>query len=305
MPDTQTVDTAPAPAAAPSTPPETTQPVAAVTQTTATNGSAPAAQATQAAPVAPTEKTEWDGNLESLKDLPKDQVEHAKSVRRYLTREREKDAQRTADIRAKADQLEKIQSDPQFAQFQQWKQGQQFQVPQQAAAAQPQMPWTENEWNEAQLNPAKMAELFQRGIQHGVQQQISQYAPIVQGLQQKQAFLESAQTVQDFGELHPDMWDLYEAGIMKPIVQSLVDSGKGSIADAYAEAKKIEAHYRNQAQQFAQGQVLAKKNAVTAAPSSAGEPSVIWANDKQEWERITYDNAVLGKVVQVRIKPRS
>lgn len=303
MPDalTQPVETAPA-TAAPSALTETQpQAVDTATQTTATNGSAPAANGA-AAPVAP-EKTEWDGNLESLKDLPKDQVEHAKSVRRYLTKEREKDAQRTADIRAKAEQLEKIQSDPAFTQFQQWKQGQTFQPP--AAAQQAQPLWNESEWNEAQINPNKMAELVQRGIQHGVQQQINQYAPIVQSMQNKQNMLERTQEVQDFGELHPDMWDLYEAGIMRPLVQSVVDSGKGSIAEAYEQAKKIESHYKAAAQQQAQGRVLEKKNAVTATPSSAGEAAVIWANDKKEWERISYENAVLGKVVSVRIKPRS
>lgn len=307
MPDVLTQPVEPAPvSAAPSAPPETTaapaEPTAAAPQTPAANGSpAPAA-----GPAAPTDKPTWDGKLESLKDLPQDPVEHAKSVRRYLTKEREKDAQRTADIRSKAEQYEKLQSDPALAQFQQWKQSQQN-GSSAAAPSQAQPLWTENEWNEAQINPSKMAELVQRGIAHGVDQQIQQYAPIVQQVQQKQAFLERSQEVQEFGELHPDMWDMYEAGIMRPLVQSIVDSGKGSIADAYEQAKKIEAYYNNGAQAKAQGRILEKKNAVTAAPSSAGEPSVIWANDRAEANRLSIENAIRNpdRAIPVRIKPRS
>lgn len=302
MPDelTATIDSAPAPASAPSSPPpsnDSQQVEPTAVPSAVPNGSAQA-------PIAPTEKSEWDGNLDSLKDLPKDQVEHAKSVRRYLTKEREKDAQRNADIRAKAEQFEKLQKDPALSEFQKWKEAQSMQPRNGPPPAQPQPMWSEMEWSEAQINPAKMAELVQRGIQSGVQQQINQYAPIVQQMQQKQAFLERSQEVQDFGELHPDMWDLYDAGIMKPLVQSIVDSGQGSIAEAYEKAKTIASHFKNQALQESQGRVLQKKAAVTAAPTPAGEASVIWVDSKEEANRISYENALAGRIVPIKYKPK-
>lgn len=307
---TQTVDpVSAAPAVStPSAPPASSVATAAP-QAPASNGTAQSAPSANGAPAvtqaAPAIKPEWDGNLESLKDLPTDQVEHAKSVRRYLTKEREKDAQRNAEIKTKAEQFDRIRQDPALAEFQQWKQSQQFRNGNgQQAPAQPQVPWTADELAEAQVNPSKLGELMQRGIQAGVQQQIQQYAPIVQQLTQKQAFIERSQEVQDFAEAHPDIWDLYDAGIMRPLTQSIVDSGKGGIAEAYAEAKKIEAHYSNRATAAAQGRVLEKKAAVTATPSAASEPSVIWVDkgDRATADRISFENALQDKKVNIRYK---
>lgn len=241
------------------------------------------------------EKEAWDGNLESLKDLGKDEVERALKMRRYLTKE----TQKLAEAKKKAEEYERIKADPRFQQFMSGNQQTQptpNQQPEQQAL------WTESEWQEAQVNPSKMAELFERGVNAKVQEVASQYAPVIQELEKKQAFVERSAEIQDFASIHPDIWDLYEAGIMKPLVREIVDTGQGTIADAYEKAKNIETFFKQKAQQVAQGRVLEKKAAVAATPSPASEPSVIWAADREEAKRIAFENALLGKRVQVKTR---
>jgi hypothetical protein len=285
---TLTADPAPAQAATPSAPVEPTVEQPAGTGTPPVEKTAPETTTP--------EKKEWDGNLETLKDLGKDEVERAKSMRRYLT----KKTQELSEAQKKAQEFDKLKSDPRYQQFIAAQNGQPQPQPQPTAAPQPL--WTENEWQEAMVNPNKMAELFDRGVQARVMQVAQQYAPYIQELQQKQTFVEKSQEIDEFARVHPDVWDLYDAGIMKPLVQSVVDSGKGTFAEAYEMAKKQEAYYEQRALQKAQGRVQEKKAAVSATPSPTNEASVLWANDREEAKRIAFEQALLGKKVTVKTR---
>lgn len=286
---TQTLEPAPAPApesSAPATPSgNVEQKVESTAQPTVPNGTAQA-------PVTPAEKPEWDGNLESLKDLGKDEVERAKGMRRYLT----KKTQEIGEAQKKAQEYDKLLSDPRI------QQALNGQTQAQVAPQQAQPLWSENEWAEAQVNPAKMSELVERSVQSRVNQVAAQYAPLIEQLQNKQTFVEKSQEIDEFARIHPDVWDLYEAGIMKPLVREIVDSGQGTFAEAYEKAKSIESFYKRQATQEAQGRILEKKAAVTATPSPTNEPSVIWANDREEAKKLAFENAILGKKVTVKTR---
>lgn len=286
---TQTLEPAPAPTQesnAPATPSgNVEQKVESTAQPTAPNGTAQA-------PVTPAEKPEWDGNLESLKDLGKDEVERAKGMRRYLT----KKTQEISEAQKKAQEYDKLLSDPRI------QQALNGQASQPVAPQQAQPLWSENEWAEAQVNPAKMSELVERSVQARVNQVAAQYAPLIEQLQNKQTFVEKSQEIDEFARVHPDVWDLYEAGIMKPLVREIVDSGQGTFAEAYEKAKSIEAFYKRQATQEAQGRIQEKKAAVTATPSPTNEPSVIWANDREEAKKLAFENAILGKKVTVKTR---
>lgn len=272
--------------AVPSAPAEQTQ-----TETSAGTDT-PLAQATPE--VTTPEQKEWDGNLESLKDLGKDEIERAKNMRRYLT----KKTQEIGDAQKKAQEYDKLISDPRIKQA---LNGQPQAAPQEAPQ-QPQALWSPGEWEEAQVNPAKMAELFDRGVQARVNQVAAQYAPLIEQLQNKQTFVEKSQEIDEFARMHPDVWELYDAGIMKPLVREIVDSGQGTFAEAYEKAKSIESFYKRQATQEAQGRIMEKKAAVTATPSPTNEPSVIWASDREEAKKLAFENAILGKKVTVRTR---
>lgn len=278
-------------AVAPSAPVETTQPV----EPTAETGAPAEAEKTSTPESTTSEKKEWDGNLESLKDLGKDEIERAKSMRRYLT----KKTQEISDIQRKAAEFEKLKTDPRYQLFMNGVQTNALPPP---PVQQPQPLWSASEWQEAQVNPEKMAELFDRGVQARVREVAQQVLPTIEQIQQKQAFAESSQQISDFAQVHPDIWDLYDAGIMKPLVREIVDSGQGTIADAYEKARSIQSFFDQRATQKAQGRILEKKAAVTSAPSPTNEPSIIWADDREHATRLAFENALSGKKVNVKVR---
>lgn len=233
----------------------------------------------------------WEGNPDTL---PKSLQSRARGVQRYLT----KQSQSLAEEKKDAEAFRKLKSDPAFAEFQKgFAQGSP-----QTAPSKPAPLFTREDLEEAQVNPDKLGSLIERVTDAKVQMAQQQAIGVLSDLQTKQSFIDKKQELQDFAELHPDFWDLHEKGLMKPYLREIVDTGQGTLVDAYNKAKEVKEMFRREALQESQARVQQKKAAFSSTPSPSTEVDVIWANDKHEATRLAFENAVLGKKVQVKVK---
>jgi len=236
------------------------------------------------------EDYEWEGDPNTLE---KPLQNRAKGVLRYLT----KQSQALAEEKKLAEEYRKVQSDPLYQQYLQYKERGTVQQPVQPSAL-----FTVSELEEAQVNPGKLGELMERAVNSRISQAEQQVVGKLEALQSKQTFIDKQQELQDFAELHPDFWDLHQKGLIKPYIREIVDTGQGTLQDAYNKAKEVREQFRKEALMETQGRVNQKKAAFTSAPTPSNEPDIIWANDKNEATKIAFENALLGKKVQVKVK---
>lgn len=238
-------------------------------------------------------RPEWDGNPESLAKLGENEIERGKAMRRYLTKQTQELAEQRRQLQAESDKAKRYEqmiSDPRF---QQWiaSQSQTLQP-----EAQPQQSlWTQAEWEEAQGNSDKFDELMDRKIN-------TRLNAAEQFVNRRFTELEKAQEIQDIAALYPDFWELHERGILKPLVREIVDSGQGSILDAYHKAKEIEDYFRQKGLQDSQKRVMEKQAAVSSPPSSAADPAVLFVDNPEKTYEVAFENALLGKKVSVKTR---
>lgn len=275
-------------AAQPSSPPASTETTSPASQTSPAPAAAEPAAKTEDVP----ENYVWQGDPD---DLPKSLQNRGMGVLRYLT----KQTQMMGEEKKLAEEYRKLQSDPVFTQFMQAKTHPNT-APVQPSAQAPL--YTREELEEAQVNPEKLGEIINRVSAAKVRQAEEQVGGVLSQLQTRQAFIDRKQELQDFAELHPDFWDLNDRGLMKPFIREIVDTGQGTILDAYSKAKEVREKFRQEARQEAHGLVQTKKAAFTAPPTPSNEPEIIWASDKNEATKLAFENALQGKKVQVRVK---
>ena len=232
------------------------------------------------------ENWEWDGNVNAVEPPFR---KRALGMQRYLT----KRSQELAEAQKKAEEFDRLREDPSYQQFLQLKQS-----PGQAQDGIPsdQSIITQDDIAIAQSDP-KYAALINR-----VAQAEQFVRSRLNAIDQKQAVSEKSQEIQSVAELYPDFWDLYDAGILKPVVREIVDAGKGTILDAYHRAKEIETYYDKRALQKTQGRIQEKKTAFSSPPSNASEAQEIWTDNESDTTRIAFENALLGKKVSVRTR---
>lgn len=255
------------------------------------NGAEPVAKPEEVA-----EDYVWEGDADNL---PKPLQNRAKGVLRYLT----KQSQALAEEKKLAEEYKKVKADPTYQQYLNYKQGNPVQAPQ-PGQNQPSALYTREELEEAQVNPEKLGELIQRGADARFKQAEQEVGGIISELRTKQTFVDRKQELQDFAELHPDFWDLHEKGLIKPYIREIVDTGQGTLQDAYNKAKEVKEMFRQEALKESQVRVGQKKAAFSNPPTPSNEPEIIWANNKSEATKIAFDQAVLGKRVQVKVKAK-
>ena len=237
----------------------------------------------------------WEGDADNL---PKPLQNRAKGVLRYLT----KQSQSLAEERKMAEEYKKVKSDPAYQQFLNYKQSNQMPQQNQVQAGQAPALYTREELEEAQVNPEKLGELINRGAEARFKQAEQEVGGIISELRTKQTFIDKKQELQDFSEVHPDFWDLHEKGLIKPFIREIVDTGQGTLMDAYNKAKEVREQFRQEALRESQVRVSQKKSAFSSPPTPSNETEIIWANSKNEATKIAFDNAVLGKKVNVKVK---
>lgn len=244
---------------------------------------------------------EWNGN--DVDKLPKPLQARARGMLQYL----HKVSQEAASVKQHAQAYQEIVNHPEFQEFIQWKESrlnnnapQTQQVPQQFE------PLTEDEFLAAQTDPAKFVSVQEKLLMQKAQPFIQELQSMKQELakyRQEKVQEEAKRHLDAFASKHPDFWEINPT-IMKAVLQDVVQKNGGSIEDAYNTAKSLEKQYLEKANGTIKQQVEAKKKAVSASPSKSVEPEIIYVDNKSDRDRIAYENALLGKRVDVRLKKK-
>jgi hypothetical protein len=250
----------------------------------------------ETSPDAP-EVEEWNGN--DVEKLPKPLQARAKGMLRYL----QKVSQEAAAVKQQAQAYQELNKNPEFQEFIKWKEERLNSPSQSVEQSSDELPISEDDFLAAQVDPKKFVEVQQRLA-------AKQSQPILQKLQgienkiqtyEKQVQREQAErSIDAFAKQHPDFWDIHPV-IMKATLQEVTQAG-GTIEQAYQQAKTLEKQYFEKAQGKIKSKVEEKKKAVSAAPSKSMDPEVVYVSNRQEANRIAFENARLGKRVDVRVK---
>ena len=248
----------------------------------------------ETAPEAAPDLEEWTGN--DVEKLPKPLQARAKGILRYLHEK----SQEAAQVKHLANAYQEMVNHPEFQEFIQWKDNRNN-APQQQEEVET---LSEDDFLAAQTDPNKFVEVQQKLL-------MQQAAPVLNELKQLKQELtamkreksqeQASRQLDAFASQHPDFWKINPT-IMKAVLEEVVQKKGGSVEDAYNQAKAVERQYLDQAKVTLHKQVEEKRKAVTAAPSKSIEPEVIYVKDSREATRVAFENAKLGKRVDVRVK---
>lgn len=267
----------------------------------------PTASATETQPVAAKSDTpeveEWNGN--DVESLPTPLQARARGMLRYL----HKVSQEASSVKQQAQAYNELLNKPEYQEFVKWKESQSISsTPSTQLAPQvPELaPITEDEFLAAQTDPAKFVEVQNKILMQQAQpvlQELQQLKQIVNELKQDKAQAEARNHLETFAQVHPDLWEINPV-IMKASLEEIVQKKGGTLEDAYQHAKSLEKQYLEKAHSTIKQTVEAKKKAVSASPSKSMEPEIIYATNSREATKIAFENAKVGKQVDVRVKSK-
>lgn len=238
------------------------------------------AKITQKAPENAPAKGQADQTTDETNgELPKDQ----KDVQRYIT----KLTTAKAEAERKLQEYQKHVNLQEIEQYNKWKQEQQNQV-----AQTPLLPvqMTAEQWNMIKDDPMKVTEYMQSIVQANLNQAAEAVGQELNQIKHTQAVAEWEKNIQDFAKEHPDMWELHEAGLFKPILEATVKAG-GSLEDAYLQSVKIRDGLRQKAQAEAQTRVKQKKDASTFTGTAAADMETVVVDKKSDVFEKAFDLA--------------
>lgn len=241
---------------------------------------------------------EWNGN--DVDKLPKPLQARAKGMLQYL----HKVSQEAAQVKNQAQAYQEITNHPEFQEFIQWKEQRLNNTA--APTNQPisSQPLTEDEFLAAQVDPNKFVEVQERLLMQKAQPFLNELQAVKQELatmKQEKIQAQAKDKLEAFGKANPKFWEINPV-IMKAVLEDVVQKKGGTLEDALKVAESLEKQYYEKANGQIKQQVEAKKAAVSASPSKSMEPEVIYVNNKQDRDRIAFENAKLGKRVDVRLK---
>jgi hypothetical protein len=252
-------------------------------------------QTTQVPSESDTHDTQEKGNESVETQLSADMTEKEKSAIRKM----HEATQQAAQYKKEADAFQELLNHPEFNEFLQWRQNKQN-----PAQSQPpqvsEVTLTDEEFLEAQSNPKKFEGLLNTRLQSMLQPIAQQAIQKINNLERELAISKHEREIDAFATKHPDFWEI-DPRIMKTALGET--KGKG-LESAYNMAKQLEKQYLDKANSSIQKKVAEKKQASSASPSRSVEPKVIYVESESEANRIAYENAVLGKRVDVRVQKK-
>ncbi len=267
-------------------------------ETPAPKSESPAAPVEQQAPT----DTEWDGDVNKL---PPEIQGWAKKAQRTLT----KKAMSSSDDIRLGQEFKQFQGSKDWQAYQQWKQGTPQAAIQQPIATQAhQGGVTQQEWEEAQLDPSgqKFQQLVDRSVQAKIQEAAQMYGAELQQLRTTQQVTAFQQVLSDFADLNPDAVDLHNKGLLKPFLEEEMKSGKhrsheSAVNAAYTRAIQIRDAIREDAMNAAQARVAEKRGAVVQTGTSVGEANIAYVDKGSTFDE-AFNFAIQGKKVKVKAK---
>jgi uncharacterized protein YicC (UPF0701 family) len=240
------------------------------------------------------EDFEWDGNVDAL---PKQLQSRGKGMLQYL----HKVTQEASQVKRDAEGFQAIVNHPEFKQFLEW-QKQQSNAPVQPSYNQaPASELTEEELLLAQSDPKKFKSLLDGHVSSHLRPVIEQGLSKITAMERELHFMKQEKNIDAFAGQHPDFYKINPV-IMKAAIR---ETRGQSLQAAYDLAKKLESHYLDKANTSISQKVAEKKKAVSASPSGSITPKVVYVDSEADANRVAYENAVLGKRVDVRVKKKS
>lgn len=218
----------------------------------------------------------WDGNANSLPDKLKKIVSDNQAA---FT----KKAQEATEFKQKFETLN--------AQVQQYLEQQKLQH----AAQNP--PFTKEEYDAAMLDPNKFLVLTQKVAQGIVDAEKAQLQPVISQIEFNQKVAENERVINKFAEVKKDFWELYDDGILEPLVTQY------GLEEGYKRAADFKEKSSQRALAASQQRVQQKKSATTVAPTQPQQVEVVYVERQSEVLPMAAKLAAEGKKVKVRVRP--
>ncbi len=182
-----------------------------------------------------------------------------------------------------------------ITQLRQWKQQQEVAKQQQMLQTPPQpSQLTPEQYEMIKNDPASMQNYVQSLVNSQLQQAAQVYSQELNQIKYQQSLTQWEQTIADFGEIHPDMWEMHQAGLFKPILEQVVKSG-GTLEDAYAQAAQIRDAFRTKAEVEAQKGVAEKRAASSHPGVTTGNDDVVFVDNAKNALDKAFDLAYTKK----------
>lgn len=240
------------------------------------------------------ENWEYTGDRNAV---PKPLQNYVKGLDRYWT----KRSQAFADAERKAKEYDQwVNSDG-------YKQYQQFMAQQQSPTgfSQPQAPQapmvTQEEADAILSGDTKVLEsVIARSVEAKVAEKERAYQAQIAPIAMKQKELETGEMVKSFAELHPDFWELYDAGYEDYLLTSIKNGAPLEVA--YSNVKKMEQAALARAEEKHKKIIEEKRNGSVVGKTVTGTPDVVYAKDANEAMRLRVQMAMKGDPRQVQIK---
>lgn len=160
--------------------------------------------------------------------------------------------------------------------------------------------FTPDEYEEAQLNPAKFAELVNRVASKVVEQKSAELLPVLTKVQHEQAVAQNEKLINEFAETHEDFWELHDAS--PELFMALVDKTR-DLNKTYETLKKFKSHESEKAKLEAQSRIKEKKNASTFTRSPNTTENVMFIEGTQDDVlRKQIEFVMQGKNIRVKLK---
>lgn len=248
------------------------------------------AQTTPAAPDSPDkdkDKREWDGKPETLaSELKQD----PKAIQRAYSRK----AMALAEAEKKLKEFDGFTKE-EFDAYRNWKQQQEI-ARQQQLVQQPPAPTklTAEQWEYLKGNPEAMQAYIDSTVQNQINAAAQQLLPQIQQVQYEQQVNHWERVIADFGEVHPDMWEMHEAGLFSPILDDTVKNG-GTLEDAYGKASQIWGAMQAKAEATAQKSVQQKREGSSVSGAISSDDDTIFAENASDALNKAFDLAYTKK----------
>lgn len=247
---------------------------------------APTSAAPGIAPKGQAER-EWDGKPESL---PNELKQDPKAIQRAYT----KKAMALAEAEKRLKDYQGLNQD-EINQYRQWKTNQEAEKQRQLVQQPPQpAQLTPEQFEYIKANPEAMQQYVQSLVNTQLQQAGQVVGQELAQIKYQQSLAEWERTIADFGEIHPDMWEMHEAGMFKPILEETVKTG-GTLDDAYNRCAQIRDVLRAKAVEEAQVGIRAKKEASSLSGTTSASDDTVFVDNSKDALNKAFDLAFSKK----------
>ena len=159
---------------------------------------------------------------------------------------------------------------------------------------------TPEEYEEAQLSPAKFVEVVNRVAERAIEKKAAELMPVISNVQRTQQIAENEKAINDFAKQHEDFWELHDSN--PKLFMSLVSQTR-NLQETYETLKQFKTALSEKAKQEAQVRVKEKKAATTFGRTSKHTENVMYIDGSQDDVLAKQiEMTMQGKNIQVKQK---